>query len=64
MNPKLASINSSDTIRMISTIFGCMLKGYFSVSIMYGLPSPHKSESSSAYDKKEDARTDVVANYL
>ena len=31
MNPKLASINSSDTIRMISTIFGCMLKGYFSV---------------------------------
>ena len=32
--------------------------------IMYGLPSPHKSESSSAYDKKGDARTDVVANYL
>ena len=32
--------------------------------IMYGLPSPHKSESSSAYGKKGDARTDVVANYL
>ena len=31
MNPKLASINSSDTTRMISTTFGCMLKGYFSV---------------------------------
>ena len=31
---------------------------------MYGLPSPHKSESSSVYDKKGDARTDVVANYL
>ena len=31
MNPKLASINSSDTIRMISTIFGCTLKGYFNV---------------------------------
>ena len=29
MNPKLASINSSDTIRMISTMFGCTLKGYF-----------------------------------
>ena len=34
------------------------------VSIMYGLPFPHKSKSSSAYDKKGDARTDVVANYL
>ena len=25
---------------------------------------PHKSESSSAYNKKGDTRTDVVANYL
>ena len=33
-------------------------------TIMYGLPSPHKSESSSVYGKKGDARTDVVANYL
>ena len=30
MNPKLASISNSDMIRMISTIFGCTLKGYFS----------------------------------
>ena len=36
----------------------------FQTIIMYGLPSPHKSESSSVYDKKGDARTDVVANYL
>ena len=33
-------------------------------AIMYGLPSPHKSESSSAHNKKGVARTDVVANYL
>ena len=32
MNPKLASINSSDTIRMISTTFGCTLKGYFNAN--------------------------------
>ena len=36
----------------------------FKPIIMYGLPSPHKSESSSVYYKKGDARTDVVANYL
>ena len=33
-------------------------------NIMYGLPSPHKSESSSAYSKKGDTRTYVIANYL
>ena len=32
--------------------------------IMYGLPFPHKNESSSVYGKKGEARTDVVANYL
>ena len=32
--------------------------------IMYGLPSPHKGESSLYHGKKVDARTDVVANYL
>ena len=32
-------------------------------SIMYGLPSPHNSESSSVAIKKK-TRTDVVANYL
>ena len=29
MNPKLASIGGSDAISIISTTFGCTLKGYF-----------------------------------
>ena len=32
MNPKLASISNSDTIRMISTTFRCTLKGYFNAN--------------------------------
>ena len=32
MNPKLATINNNNTIRMISTTFGCTLKGYFNAN--------------------------------
>ena len=32
MNPKLASIGSSDAISIISTTFGCTLKGYFNAN--------------------------------
>ena len=32
MNPKLASIGSSDAISLISTTFGCTLKGYFNAN--------------------------------
>ena len=32
MNAKLESISSSNTIRMISTTFGCTLKGYFNAN--------------------------------
>ena len=32
MNPKLASIGSSDAISIISTTFQCMLKGYYNAN--------------------------------
>ena len=35
MNPILASIGSSDAISIISTTFGCTLKGYFANGLIH-----------------------------
>ena len=35
MNPRLASIGSSDAISITSTTFGCTLKGYFANGLIH-----------------------------